>query len=313
MKDELDNDFTVQFVPMRLVLDALIENIHLTETRTFKEVQKKSYTFFQEEDVLFAKVTPCMENGKIAIAKNLKNKIGYGSSEFHVFRCSKNLTNQYLFFFLIQSKLRNDSQQAMTGAVGLRRVPKKFLEEYRIPLAPLPEQRAIVAKIEQLFSELDNGVANLKAAKDKLEIFRQAVLQKAFEGELTASTGIKWITLGEVCDKVEYGSSSKSKTKGLVPVLRMGNIQKGRLDWSDLKYSDDPEEIEKYSLREGDVLFNRTNSAEHVGKTALYQNERKAIFAGYLIRIHYQKDKVNGNYLTHFLNSHTAKRAATWQ
>ncbi|MBK6933443.1 MAG: restriction endonuclease subunit S [Saprospirales bacterium] len=179
---------------------------------------------------------------------------------------------------------------------------------FQSPLAPLPEQRAIVAKIEQLFSELDHGVANLRAAKAKLDIYRQAVLKKAFEGELTRAKNIKWITLGEVCDSVEYGTSSKSSDEGLIPVLRMGNIQNGRLEWEDLKFTSDSEEIEKYRLKKGDVLFNRTNSPEHVGKTAIYKGEQEAIFAGYLIRINYKKDQVSGEYLNYFLNCHVAKK-----
>ncbi len=184
----------------------------------------------------------------------------------------------------------------------------QYIEKQYLPLASLPEQRVIVSKIEQLFSELDNGVNNLKVAKDKLEIYRQAVLKKAFEGELTNTRNIKWVTLGELCDGVEYGTATKSTNEGLVPVLRMGNIQNGRFNWNDLKYTNESGEIEKYHLKLNDVLFNRTNSAEHVGKTAIYKSEKEAIFAGYLIRIHYKKDEVDGDYLNYFLNCHIAKK-----
>lgn len=177
-----------------------------------------------------------------------------------------------------------------------------------IKLAPLPEQSAIITKVEELFSELDSGIANLNNAKNKLEIFRQAVLKKAFEGELTSTKDIEWVTLGEVCVDVEYGTSAKSQNEGLVPVIRMGNIQNGKIDWNDLKYSSCKAEINQYRLQKGDVLFNRTNSAEHVGKTAIYKSEKEAIFAGYLIRINYDKDTLNGDYLNYYLNSYTAKK-----
>jgi len=106
--------------------------------------------------------------------------------------------------------------------------------------------------------------------------------------------------------RVEYGSSAKSKKKGKVPVLRMGNIQDGKLDWENLAYTDDNDEIKKYLLKNNDVLFNRTNSPELVGKTAIYKNEMPAIFAGYLIRIHRNENLLDADFLNYFLNSQIA-------
>lgn len=91
--------------------------------------------------------------------------------------------------------------------------------------------------------------------------------------------------LESVAESFSYGSAAKSSPTGRVPVLRMGNIQRGRLDWTDLVYTSDTKEIGKYRLSAGDVLFNRTNSPDLVGKTAVYRGEREAIYAGYLIRV----------------------------
>jgi restriction endonuclease S subunit len=132
-KDEINDKLEIQFLPMKLV-EEIINKIHLAETRLFSEVQRGSYTPFIDGDIIFAKVTPCMENGKIAVVENLKNGIGYGSSEFHVLRCSEDALNKYLFYFLVQDSFRNEAQHAMTGAVGLRRVPKQFIENHLIPL-----------------------------------------------------------------------------------------------------------------------------------------------------------------------------------
>jgi len=181
------------------------------------------------------------------------------------------------------------------------------LSEITIPLPPLAEQHRIVAKIEELFSNLDKGIERLKAAQQQLKIYRQSVLKWAFEGRLTDNRNIKWKTLGELCDDVEYGSAAKSKEEGEIPVIRMGNLQNGRIHWSDLVFTDDPEEIRKYKLHKNDVLFNRTNSPEWVGKTAIYKGERPAIFAGYLIRIRYKRDMLNPDYLNYYLNSQEAK------
>lgn len=113
--------------------------------------------------------------------------------------------------------------------------------------------------------------------------------------------------LGQLVHAVEYGSSAKSSSSGKVPVLRMGNLQEGKIDWRDLVFTDNDNEIAKYLLNPGDVLFNRTNTVDLVGKTAIYKGERPSIFAGYLIRIKEKKDQIDSRYLNYFLNSEPAK------
>lgn len=235
----------------------------------------------------------------------------------------------------------------------------QFLEKSEFPLPPLPEQHRIVAKIEELFSELDKGVEALKTSQQQLKVYRQSVLKWAFEGKLTEewrkqqkdlptasqileqirterekaakAIGRKlkptapltdaeltelptlpeewcWVKVGDVTSDVEYGTSAKSKEKGKVVVVRMGNIQNCRIRWDDLQYTDSEEEIEKYRLKRNDVLFNRTNSPELVGKTAIYKGEIPAIFAGYLIRLNQLTVLVGADYINYFLNSHVAKR-----
>lgn len=188
---------------------------------------------------------------------------------------------------------------------------KRFwISEYSqipVPLAPLNEQKRILAKLEQLLTDLDKGIEYLETTKQQLKVYRQSVLKWAFEGKLTNEKNIRWGFLKEVVEGVEYGSAAKSKKQGKVPVLRMGNIQNGRFEWDDLVYTDNDEEIKKYLLKKDDVLFNRTNSPEWVGKTAIYKGEQPAIFAGYLIRINGKENALDPNYLNYFLNSQIAK------
>ncbi len=245
---------------------------------------------------------------------------------------------KYLYYYLQQNTFERDCIKASNGVAQLN-LSTKWLENYEIYLPYLKEQKLIVAKIEELFSKLDKGVEELNKIKDQLKIYRQAVLKEAFEGKFTKHKGIDrdvhslyqsikekntgiffsektdlynlpsgwmWIHIGDITDGVEYGSSKKSQESGDVPVLRMGNIQNCKFTWFDLVYSSDKEEIEKYLLRKNDVLFNRTNSPELVGKTAIYNGEQKAIFAGYLIRIN-QYPCINAKYLNYYLNSLTAK------
>lgn len=379
-KSEIDDRLSVAFVPMPAV-EAESGRIDVSATRPFGEV-KKGYTGFCEGDVLFAKITPCMENGKMAIVPALRNGLGFGSTEFHVLRPREGISAQYLYYFVSAQQFRRDAEHNMTGAVGQRRVPMPYLAQHTIPIPPVPEQRRMVAKIEELFSGLDKGVENLTTARQQLKAYRQSILKAAFEGKLTEDwraknadnvedpevllTRIKkervdrykqafieweaalarwqadgergpkpakprslkdypsefhdlritlpelpkgwaWSHLGWCSSGPEYGTAAKSSESGAVPVVRMGNLQKGRIEWDDLVYTSDEQEIAQYSLRPGDVLFNRTNSPELVGKTSIYKGERPALFAGYLVRVNQIESIALGKYLTYFLSSPIAR------
>lgn len=288
------------------------------------------------------------------------------------------LNPQFVFFYF----LSRDGYTAIQSKVKGVHLTSGEARKLEIPLPPLPEQHRIVEKIEELFSELDDGVASLKKALEQLKTYRQAVLKWAFEGKLTEKwrnthqdsledadtlleqikaerkrhyqqqledwkqalkewenngketkkptkpqqpkdlppltkeelsnlpslpNGWIWVKLGYMTIGTEYGTSSKSQKEGKIPVLRMGNIQNGIIDWSDLVFTSNEDEIRQYLLQENDVLFNRTNSPELVGKTAIYSGKVPAIFAGYLIRINQINSIVNAKYLTYFLNSTIAK------
>lgn len=196
----------------------------------------------------------------------------------------------------------------------------RFLKEISVPLPPLNEQRRIVAKLDELLSRVDACQQRLARIPVILKRFRQAVLATACSGRLTVDwrekqgigegdelpEGWKVTSLRDICFGFQYGTSSKSLKSGDVPVLRMGNLQSGKIDWTDLAYTSDKDEIKKYQLVKGDVLFNRTNSPELVGKTSIYLGEYPAIFAGYLIRVK-NKPELDSNYLNYCLNSSFAK------
>jgi len=183
-KENIQKNLEVQFIPMKLV-EEIINKVHLTETRKYSEVLKGSYTPFINGDILFAKVTPCMENGKIAIVNNLKNSIGFGSSEFHVLRCSDKVLNKYLHRFIVQDKFRMKAQNAMTGAVGLRRVPKQFIENYLIPIPPtFEEQNKIILEIESRISVCEKIEESIDNSLLQAEALRLSIIKKAFEGKL---------------------------------------------------------------------------------------------------------------------------------
>ena len=175
----------VSFVPMAAV-EAGTGLMDASQVRNYGEV-RKGYTRFSEGDVLFAKITPCMENGKVAIAKGLTNGSGCGSTEFHVIRPPDALSNEYLAYFLLREDFRKEAQRHMAGTAGQLRVPPSFLSDSPFPLPPLPEQRRIVAEIEKQFTRLDAAVAALRRTQANLKRYRASVLRAACSGELVST------------------------------------------------------------------------------------------------------------------------------
>jgi len=170
-RDNIDRQMEVQFLPMKLVKE-IINKINLTEIKKYEDVLKGSYTPFINGDVIFAKVTPCMENGKIAIVNNLKNGIGFGSSEFHVIRAGSKIIPAFIFYYLVQDKFRHEAANEMTGAVGLRRVPKQFIENHDIPLPPIIEQNKIVEELESRLSVADKMEESITQSLQQAEALR---------------------------------------------------------------------------------------------------------------------------------------------
>ncbi|MCY4212985.1 MAG: restriction endonuclease subunit S [Gammaproteobacteria bacterium] len=183
-KNSIDAKSSVSFVPMSAV-EAETGKIDVSQIRSFGAV-RKGYTPFRTGDVLFAKITPCMENGKIAIVPALASEYGFGSTEFHVLRPANGIDSRFLYHAISNRAFRFHAQHHMTGAVGQKRVPASVLEAHAIGLPPTNEQRRIVKRIEALFDEIDRGVESLRDAKRGIGLYRQSLLKSAFEGRLTA-------------------------------------------------------------------------------------------------------------------------------
>ncbi|MEO6786450.1 MAG: restriction endonuclease subunit S, partial [Chthoniobacteraceae bacterium] len=181
---DLDGKLTVTFVPM----PAVSETSPLLETSQERALDtvRTGYTQFADGDVLFAKITPCMENGKGAVATGLRNGLGCGTTELHVIRPHGGIDPHYLFRFLAQRSVRRVAEENFTGSAGQARVPLSFIEELEIPLAPLGEQRRMVAKLETLLGKVDACQRRLAKIPRLLKRFRQSVLAAACSGRFTA-------------------------------------------------------------------------------------------------------------------------------
>jgi len=172
----------VSFVPMASV-EAGTGRLDPSETREWRAVSK-GFTRFQDGDVLFAKITPCMENGKAARAHGLANGVGAGSTEFHVLRPSPAVRGDLLAYYVLQENVRRDARAKMTGTAGQLRVPRAFLDELDLPIPPLKEQDRIVEAIESYLTRLDSAVALLERVEQNLKRYRASVLKAAVEGRL---------------------------------------------------------------------------------------------------------------------------------
>ena len=170
----LDSEIDVSFVAMPSVtndgkLDASI-------IRPYSEV-KNGFTYFAENDILFAKITPCMENGKGAIARGLKNEVGFGSTEFHVIRpVAEKSTPCWVYIITMMDEFRRNAEKVMTGTGGQRRVPASYLSDYVLTLPPLELQNRFAAFVEST----DKSKFALQQNIERLELCRNALMQKAF-------------------------------------------------------------------------------------------------------------------------------------
>lgn len=137
----------VSFVPMQDLGEHTI-SFKPQQIKQLSEVREGAYTYFRNDDVLIAKVTPCFENGKAGVAHGLENGIGFGSSEFYVLRASERVSPEFLYYMLTSDRFRAEATAQMTGTGGLQRVPRSVIESFKIPLPPIQTQHDITAEIK---------------------------------------------------------------------------------------------------------------------------------------------------------------------
>ena len=150
------------------------------ELKPYQEV-RKGYTFFEEGDVLFAKITPCMQNGKHAIARNLLDGIGFGSTEFHVLRPGERVAAEWIHFFLRQASVLEAATAHFEGSVGQQRVPADFLRKLQIPLPDLAEQHQLIEALKQQLTAADIARTAAEAQLATLRELPASLLRHTFQ------------------------------------------------------------------------------------------------------------------------------------
>lgn len=338
----LPADAPVTFVPMPAV-SAESGMIEASETRDFLDV-RKGYTAFREGDVLFAKITPCMENGKAAVARGLSNGLGFGSSEFHVLRASGAVMPDLLYRFVRQQSFRDVAEANMGGSVGQQRVPESFLDGFPFDLPPLAEQHRIVEKLDAILSRVNASRDRLARVPGILRRFRLAVLDAACTGRLTENWRVAhrqgavvlplrsvgdddnpnsdafsanlpdvwaWVPIDDACEAViDYrGRTPPVDGEGCIPHIRTSNIRNGRIDWNVTSFVTKAT-YDQYMTRGIprllDVIFTMEAPLGNVG---VVDSDRQFSLAQRLLLLRAAKHLMDGRFLALALQSPAVRRA----
>lgn len=295
------DDFMVSFVPMQNVSEE--GTVDASIIKYYGEV-KKGFTYFQENDVLFAKITPCMENGKGGIARNLKNGVAFGSTEFHVLRPNPNfMISSWLYYLTSWPEFRKECEKNMTGSAGQKRVPKTFLENYEIQLPELDEQRKIAAVLDKV-SDL---IAKRRQQLDKLDELIKARFVEMFGDPVSNPKGWQLVPLGECVTTIDNGKSfvcSNETRKNEWPaILKLSAVTYGEYNSNENKaLLDSSQFIENAEVHSGDLLFTRKNTPELVGMAAyVYSSPAKLMMPDLIFRLN-TKDNCSKIFLWQLIN-----------
>ena len=254
----LRDDTEVSFIPMTKVGEH--GEFDASEIKNYSEV-KKGFTNFQNGDILFAKITPCMENGKGAIANNMKNGIGFGSTEFYVLRPDTDkITSEWLYYLTTWETFRKEAERNMTGSAGQKRVPKTFLENYVVNLPDIDTQKSE----NKILRKVDDLIFLRKQQLAKLDELVKARFVEMF-GDPVANIANWPIERLEKHLTIIGGYAFKSdgfRAKG-IPVLRIGNINSGYFQPTNMVYWHDDSTLERYKMHPGDLVISLTGT---VGK-----------------------------------------------
>ena len=350
-KNDLSDELEVSFIPMALVDDGYRNN-HSFEIKKWGDI-KKGFTHFADGDIGIAKITPCFQNRKSVVFRNLKNGCGAGTTELSIVRVVNDLLSRdFLLWFFKSAYFIENGVKSFTGTAGQQRIHKDYLSMCCFPLPPLAEQKRIVAKIEELLPYIDRyeqAWSTLEQFNSRFpEDMKKSLLQYAIQGKLVEQRpeegtaeelfaqiqeekqqliaekkikkekplpeitedekpfdipeSWKWVRWGDLSQSIQYGYNAPAQESGRIKMVRISDIQNGRVLWDSVPYCEIKEDdISTYLLDANDILFARTGGT--VGKSYLVKEvPEEAIYAGYLIRTRYSS-LLCPEYLKYFMES----------
>ena len=282
---QLDKELEVSFLPM----EAIGENgeLDVSQTKTLGSVLN-GYTYVTDGDVMLAKITPCFENGKGAIAYNLTNGIGFATTEIIPLRCSEAKDREYLYYLLHSEPFRKIAEGSMYGAGGQKRVSDNFVANYHFALPPKRERQTIAAFLEHKTNKIDTLIAKQQKLIELLKEKRQAVISHAVTKGLNSDapmkdSGIEWFgkvpkhwkisSLKHFVDTINgFGFKSSDTCDEGVPFIRAGNIKSNTVTPTNLYLPPDVVKLQKrVILSAGDIIISMVGSHPKIINSAVGQ------------------------------------------
>lgn len=302
-------DRIVHFVPMSEVSDQGF--VSPNGTRRINEVIK-GYTYFENGDVLIAKITPCMENGKAALIEGLEHDVAFGSTEFHVLRPNQEVDGKYLFYMIWNPVFRHQAEIQMTGSAGQKRVPKSFLERFEIPLPKLEEQKRIAA----ILDKADAIRRKRQEAMDEANKLLESAFIDFFGDPVNNPHGWDKLPLPRMATRITVGIVVKPASYYVadgVPALRSLNVRENRIEQRNFVYfspKDNETTLAKTRVWEGDVVLVRSGQP---GTAAVIPKELNGVNAIDVLIVTPKSKLVSSTYLACFFNSQAGKRIVVGQ
>ncbi|MEM6960168.1 MAG: restriction endonuclease subunit S [Myxococcota bacterium] len=281
----------MSFVPMDSVGER--GGLKLNETRTVEEVYN-GYTYFEDGDVVIAKITPCFENGKGALARELTNGVAFGTTELHVVRPGTEIDGRFLFYLTIADDFRSFGEAEMLGAGGQKRIPEDFVKDWRAPLPPFETQRRIADFLDEKTARINSLIEKKHALLERLAEKRQALLTRAVTKGLSSTarmknSGIDW--LGEIPDhwivkpiysfqrRITYGFTNPMPTTDDGPFMLTANdIDYGSIRYETARRTDqeafDDDITDKSRPQLGDILITKDGT---LGRVAVFDGQLACI------------------------------------
>lgn len=303
---ERDDSVDTSFVPMEAV-DEVLGEVTQTLTQPYSKV-KKGYTYFEDGDVIFAKITPCMQNGKHAVVSNLSDNFGFGSTEFHVVRPSEDIISEWIHYYLRRKQTLDAAAKTFTGAVGQQRVPASFLENLEIPVPHPDVQRQIAARLKAQLAEVETARQAAQVQLSDARLLRARLITETFDNTNVAPT-----LLGDVILGIQAGKSFQT-SEILAQPYELGVLKVSAVSWSNFQpdqaksLNDYYEPEDHHRVCKDDFIISRANTKELVGAVVLVDRDFPfRLLSDKTLRLVIDEEKADKEYLLYALRAPLAR------